>query len=87
MRSTDGQEQSTLVDASDLVRRTGRNGQKVPGCQRDRPAGHVEFHVAIDSLHSDCPVSVVLVHVPPGLEGDQHDADAGLLGDRLGSVV
>ena len=60
---------------------------KAPGCQHDRSVGHFEFHVAVDCLHGDCPVSVVLVHVPSGLEGDQHNADAGLLGDRLGGVV
>jgi hypothetical protein len=87
VRSTDGQENRTLVDASDLVRHPSRNGKQAPGRQRNRSVGHLEFHVAADSLHGECPVSVVLVHVPPGLEGNQHHANPGLLNDRLGGVV
>jgi hypothetical protein len=46
-----------------------------------------ELHVAVDPLHRDRPVGVVLVHLTPRLEGDLYDPDTGVLGDGLGGVI
>jgi hypothetical protein len=43
--------------------------------------------VAVNSLHCDRAVSVVLVHVTTCFEGDPDNADTGLLDDRLRGVV
>jgi hypothetical protein len=78
----DRQQEGGVVDGFDIVADGCPEREEIAGGEVVRLAANVHADLAVEDLHGDGAVGVVLLHVRAAFHGDEHNAEVVFLEER-----